>query len=71
MSGTKYLWYVEKVRKHLPLLKRLAKEASQSAINNAHSKNIPVAYIEDGWIIKEYPDGTKEKYFKLNGGTMK
>jgi hypothetical protein len=38
--------------------------AGEFAVAQAKEAGIPFSYIEDGWIVREYPDGRKEKLHK-------
>ncbi|KHS94498.1 MULTISPECIES: hypothetical protein [Pectobacterium] len=42
------------------VLSRIAKNASQKAINEAFRAGMPIHSISEGKLIKEYPDGRKE-----------
>ncbi|WP_323109728.1 hypothetical protein [Pectobacterium carotovorum] len=48
------------------VLSRIAKKASQKAINEAFRAGMAIHYISDGKLIKAYPDGTKECVKDLN-----
>jgi len=41
-------------------LKKIVKKASERAIRENKALGLPTTYLEDGKIIKEYANGTKE-----------
>lgn len=41
-------------------LKKIVKKASERAIRENKALGLPITYLEDGKIIKEYADGSKE-----------
>jgi hypothetical protein len=41
-------------------LKKIVKKASERAIRENKALGLPITYLEDGKIIKEYANGTKE-----------
>ncbi|AOR61699.1 hypothetical protein [Pectobacterium wasabiae] len=42
------------------VLSRVAKKASQKAISEVFRAGMPIHFISEGKLIKEYPDGRKE-----------
>ncbi|GHU92353.1 hypothetical protein FACS189479_01030 [Spirochaetia bacterium] len=46
--------------KYLAEFQAMFSRAGELAIQDLKAKNIPITYIEDDKIIKEYSDGTKE-----------
>ncbi|MBE5204360.1 hypothetical protein IG612_17415 [Pectobacterium sp. FL60-S17] len=48
------------------VLSRIAKNASQKAINEAFRAGIPIHCISEGKLVKVYPDGRKECVKNLN-----
>ncbi|MBN3066273.1 hypothetical protein H5A21_19880 [Pectobacterium aquaticum] len=48
------------------VLSRIAKNASQKAINEAFRAGIPIHCISEGKLVKVYPDGRKERVKDLN-----
>jgi len=50
--------------KHWAAFQRSCSLAGEFAVAQAKEAGIPISYIEDGWIVREYPDGRKEKLRK-------
>jgi len=50
--------------KHWTAFQRSCSLAGEFAVAKAREAGIPFSYIEDGWIVREYPDGRKEKLHK-------
>ncbi|MFP9528438.1 hypothetical protein [Pectobacterium brasiliense] len=48
------------------VLSRIAKSASQKAINEAFKAGMPIHCISEGKLVKLYPDGRKECVKVLN-----
>ncbi|MEQ9878558.1 hypothetical protein ABRP92_11265 [Pectobacterium aroidearum] len=48
------------------VLSRIAKNASQKAINEAFRAGMPIHCISEGKLVKVYPDGRKECIKDLN-----
>lgn len=64
---TEYLTYIEDTTKHHPRLVRVAQKATKLAIEEALENDIPIMYIRDGQIVREYPDGTIEIVGEVEG----
>lgn len=47
------------------LLIKIGKEAAKGAINENFALGLPIHYIEDGYLIREFNDGKKIKFKKL------
>ncbi|GGM83914.1 hypothetical protein GCM10010967_14670 [Dyadobacter beijingensis] len=63
---TKYLSYIEETPKHYSELRDLAKIAASKAVTSAKAHNLPVTFVEDGWIVREDATGNQIKVSKID-----
>jgi len=40
---------------------QIGKRAAENAINENKALKLPLTYLKDGWVIREFPDGHIEK----------
>ncbi|WP_118973958.1 hypothetical protein [Taibaiella koreensis] len=64
-SRTSYLSYIEETPKQYVQLEKVARQATRRAVAAARRQKIAVSYLEDGWVVREKPDGMKQKLFKV------
>lgn len=55
----KYLTYLEDTKKHHLEIEQVVKSSTEKAIDESHSKSVPVTYMEGEEIIKVGPKGEK------------
>jgi len=46
-------------------LMEIGNRAATNAINENRALKLPLTYIKDGWVIREYPDGHIERIEKI------
>lgn len=65
-SRTSYLSYIEETPKQYVQLEKVARQATRLAVATARKRKITVTYLEDGWVIRENPDGEKQRLVKID-----
>lgn len=50
-------------------LMRVGRDAAANAINENKAMNLPVTYLQDGWVVSRMPDGRVERIAEIKRST--